>query len=107
VPVEAAGECAPLQRRFMDQSPWRYGLIRPLVLFAEPPASPAAIRQRAQDTGTHPETVRTCTRRFAHQGMLGLVPQAVAVVPTAQAPSVPEAVVEALARRKTLSPGFQ
>jgi hypothetical protein len=107
VPVEAAGEFAQLQLHFMDQIQWRYELIRPLVLFEEPPTSPAAIRQRAQDTGTHPETVRKFTRRFEHQGMLGLVPQAVEVVPKVQALRVPEAVVEELARLKTLYPGFQ
>jgi transposase InsO family protein len=107
VPVEAAGEFAQLQLYFMDQIQWRYELIRPLVLFEEPPTSPAAIRQRAQDTGTHPETVRKFTRRFERQGMLGLVPEAVEVVPKAQAPRVPEAVVEELARLKTLYPGFQ
>ena len=105
--VEAAGEFAQLQLRFVDQVQWRYELIRPLVLFEAPPTSRAAILQRAQDTGTHPETVRKFTRRFEHQGMLGLVPEAVEVVPKAHAPRVPEAVVEELARLKTLYPGFQ
>jgi len=30
--------------------------------------------QRAQETGTHHDTVRTLHRRFRQQGMLGLLP---------------------------------
>ena len=37
--------------------------------------------QRAQDTHTHPETVRTFLRRFRQEGMLGLLPADIAVVP--------------------------
>ena len=36
--------------------PWRYALIRPLVLLAE--GTPT---QRAAETHTHPDTVRTFT----------------------------------------------
>ena len=56
--MEAASEFAQLQLRCMDQVQWRYELIRPLVLFEECPAPPEAIRQRADATGHHPETVR-------------------------------------------------
>ena len=35
--MAAARECAPWQRRFLDQVQWRYELIRPLVLFEECP----------------------------------------------------------------------
>ena len=78
--MEAASEFAQLQLRFMDQVPWRYELIRPLVLFEACPAPPEAIRQRADATGHHPETVRKFTRRFEQQGLLGLLP-APATVP--------------------------
>jgi transposase/transposase InsO family protein len=104
--VEAAREFAQLQLCFVDQVQWRYELIRPLVLFEEHPTRPA-ILQRAQDTGTHPETVRKFTRRFEQQGMLGLLPDAVEVVPKDKATRVPEAVVEELARLKALYTGFQ
>ena len=40
--------------QFVDQIQWRYELIRPLVLLAE--GTPT---QRAEETHTHPDTVRT------------------------------------------------
>ena len=57
--MEPMRDFAQLQLHFVDQIQWRYELIRPLVLFAEGTAT-----QRAQDTHTHPDTVRTFTRRF-------------------------------------------
>lgn len=54
---------------FSDPTQQRYELIRPLLLDPERTAV-----QRAQETGTHPETVGHLKRRFAQQGMLGLVP---------------------------------
>jgi transposase InsO family protein len=105
--VEAARELAQLQLRFVDQVQGRYELIRPLVLFEERPTPHPAITQRAQDTGTHPEPVRKFTRRFEQQGMPGLIPAAVKVVPPAKATRVPKAIVEELARLKTLYTGFQ
>ena len=63
--------------------------------------------QRAQATHTHPDTVRTFTRRFRQQGMLGLLPAAVAVGPRGSASRVPEAVRQELARLKALFPDFQ
>ena len=50
---------AQLQLHFVDQMQWRYELIRPLVLLAE--GTPT---RRAVETHTHPDTVRTFTRRF-------------------------------------------
>lgn len=105
--MEAAGEFAQLRLRFVDQVQWRYELIRPLVLFEAHPTPQAAIRQRAQDTATHPETVRKFTRRFEQQGLLGLVPDDMAVVPKDKATRVPEAVIEEIARLKALYDGFQ
>ena len=54
---------AQLELHFVDQMQWRYELIRPLVLLAE--GTPT---QRAVETHTHPDTVRTFTRRFRAQG---------------------------------------
>jgi hypothetical protein len=105
--VEVALDFTQLQLRFVDQIQWRYELIRPLVLFEDRPAPQPAIRQRAHETATHPETVRKLTRRFEQQGLLGLVPDDVEVVPKDTATRVPAAVVEELARLKALYTGFQ
>ena len=95
--MEPMRDFAQLQLHFVDQIQWRYELIRPLVLFAEGTAT-----QRAQDTHTHPDTVRTFTRRFHQQGMRGLLPGSIAVVPRGRAPHVPEGVRQELARLKGL-----
>jgi transposase len=79
----------------------RYELIRPLVLFAD-----RTPKQRAEETQTHVETVRDLTRRFQKQGILGLLPDDVILVPKGKATRVPPAVVEELARLKTFYPGF-
>ena len=57
--MDSTAEFAQLQWRFVDQTQWRYEVIRPLVLFADRTAA-----QRAQETATHPETVRTLHRRL-------------------------------------------
>jgi transposase InsO family protein len=95
-------EFAPLQLRFVDQIQWRYELIRPVMLFEDRTAT-----QRAQETGTHPDTVRKLTRRVRQQGMLGLLPDTVEVVRQRPGRKVPEAVIQELARLKALSTGFQ
>ena len=105
--MEAAREFAQLQLRFMDQVQWRYELLRPLVLFEECPAPPEAIRQRADATGRHPETVRKFTRRFEQQGLLGLLPEAVAIVPKSPSSRVPPEVLEEIGRLKALYEDFQ
>jgi hypothetical protein len=61
--VEPTAEFAQLQLGFVDQIQWRYEMIRPLVLFAD-----RTVQQRAQETQTHPDTVRTLQRRFQRQG---------------------------------------
>jgi hypothetical protein len=86
----------------VDQTPWRYEAIRPLVLFAD-----RTPRQRADEIDTHPATVRTLTRRFRQQGMVGLLPGDVEVSVRARAPRVPEAVREALDRLKAFYNGFR
>ena len=99
--MEPMQDFAQLQLRFVDQIQWRYELIRPLVLFAD--GTPT---QRAEATHTHPDTVRTFTRRFHQQGMLGLLPGSLEVVPRGRAPHVPEAVRQEIARLKGLYAGF-
>ena len=99
--MEAASDFAQLELRFVDQSQWRYELIRPLVLFENRPAT-----QRAHETHTHPETVRQFRRRFQQQGMLGLLLDDVEVVPKGPTPRVSVAVVEEIGRLKALYAGF-
>ena len=98
--VELTAEFAQLQRGFVDQTQWRYEVIRPLVLFADRTA-----QQRAQETHTHPDTVRTLRRRFRQQGMLGLLPANVEVAPRKRTSHVPEAVRSALYTSWGQSPG--
>jgi hypothetical protein len=93
---------AQLQLQLVDQTQWRYDVIRPMVLFAD-----RTPRQRADETNTHPATVRTLTRRFRQQGMLGLLPADVAVIVRARAPRGPETVREELDRLKALYDGFR
>jgi hypothetical protein len=76
-------------------------VIRPLVLGAE--ATPT---QRAQEPHTHPDTVRTFTRRFRQQGMLGLLPKNMEVITSQRARKVPEAIIQEIARLKPLYSGF-
>jgi hypothetical protein len=93
--VEPPCDCAQLQRRCVEQIQWRYELIRPLVLVEGGTATP-----RAQETHTHPQTVRKLTRHLAQQGLLGLLPNHLDVMPPRRVRQVPEAVVEEIARLK-------
>jgi len=79
----------------------RYELIRPLLLLQERTA-----HQRAQETDTHPETVGALKRRFEAQGMLGLLPETLQVLPVGRRRRVPDEVVEELQRLKGLYDGF-
>jgi transposase InsO family protein len=99
--VEPTAEFAQLQLGFVDQTQWRYEVIRPLVLFADRTA-----QQRAQETHTHPDTVRTLQRRFRRQGMRGLLPADVEVVPRRRASPIPETVRQEIDRLKALYDGF-
>jgi transposase InsO family protein len=99
--VDPTAAFAQLQLGFVDQTQWRYEVIRPLVLFADRTAA-----QRAQETDTHPDTVRTLRRRFRQQGMRGLLPADVEVVPRKRASPIPEAVRQEIDRLKTLYDGF-
>ena len=99
--MEPTAEFAQLQLGFVDPIRWRYEVIRPLVLFADRTA-----QQRAQETDTHPDTVRTLQRRFHQQGMLGLVPGSLEVTPRGRATRVPDAVRQEIDRLKALYAGF-
>jgi transposase InsO family protein len=99
--VEPTAAFTQLQVGFVDQIQWRYEVIRPLVLFADRTAP-----QRAQETGTHPETVRQLRRRFRQQGMLGLLPADVEVVHRARTSPIPAAVQQEIDRLKALYPDF-
>ena len=87
----------PSQLSLLDPTQQRYELIRPLLL---DPARTATAR--AQETGTHAETVGRLKRRFAQQGMLGLVPESLEVHPAQRQLRVPESVVHELQRLKGL-----
>jgi transposase InsO family protein len=89
------------QLPFLDPTQYRYELIRPLLLCPERTAT-----QRAQETGTHPETVGRLKRRFAQQGMLGLVPETLDVHSAHRHLRVPDPVVSELQRLKGLYGGF-
>jgi hypothetical protein len=99
--VEAQEECAPLQRRFVEQMPWRYELMRPLVLL---PTGTAP--QRAQETGTPPDTIRTCKRRFQRPGRPGRLPGLSPEGRKRPGRHVPPAVGQELARLKALDSGL-
>jgi hypothetical protein len=101
VTVQPTAEFAQLQLGFVDQTQWRYEVIRPLVLFADRTA-----QQRAQETNTHPDTVRALHRRFRQQGMAGLLPADVEVVPRRRASPVPDAVRQEIERPKALYDAF-
>ena len=90
-----------LQLRFRDPIQRRYEIIRPLVLFQDRTAT-----QRAKETQSHPETVGTLKRRFEQQGILGLLPDHVHIVPSGRQGRVPDAVVQELERLKSLYDGF-
>ena len=80
---------------------WRYEVIRPLVLFGDRTAT-----QRAQETQTHPDTVRALTRRFRQQGMDGLLPPGRRKGPQQRELRIREAVRQEVDRLKALYPGF-
>jgi hypothetical protein len=100
--MEPLADFAQLHLHCVDHVPWRYEVIRPFVLFEERTAA-----QRAAETHTPPETVRKLTRRFRHQGTLGLFPDQTEIVTPNRGQQVPEEVVAALARLKALYEGFQ
>jgi hypothetical protein len=99
--VDPTAAFTQLRRHVVDHTQWRYEVIRPLVLLADRTAA-----QRAQETHTHPDTVRALTRRFRQQGMVGLLPAHVKGIPPDRAPRVPTAVRQELHRLKALYAGL-
>jgi hypothetical protein len=99
--VRSHPDADTLQLPFTDPAQYRYELIRPLLLVPECTAT-----QRAQETGTHPETVGRLKRRFDQQGMLGLLPDTLDVIPASRRLRVPDTVVHELQRLKGLYAGF-
>ena len=100
-PVRLLPDENELQLSFNDPTQQRYEIIRPLVLFHDRTA-----KQRAQETDTHPDTVGTLKRRFEAQGMLGLLPATLEVIPAGRRRRVPVEVVHELQRLKGLYEGF-
>jgi hypothetical protein len=92
---------AQLQWRFVDQTQRRYEVIRPLGLFAD-----RSTTQRAQETGTPPDTVRTRHRRCRQQGMRGLLPGDIDVTRRTRPGTIPDDVRQEIERLKALSSGF-
>jgi hypothetical protein len=90
-----------LELHFVDQVQGRYEVLRPLVLFDDRTAA-----QRVVETHTHPDPVRTLTRRFRQQGIRGLLPEHTASISPRRGQPGPDAVIEELARRKALYEGF-
>jgi hypothetical protein len=101
VTVEPTAGFAQLQLGFTDPTQRRYEVIRPLLLFEDRTAT-----QRARETDTHPDTVRTLHRRFRQRGMLGLFPGNVEVVVLPRTTRIPDAVRQELDRLKALYDGF-
>ena len=99
--MDPAEEFGQLRLGFVDPVQWRYEVIRPLVLFGDRSAT-----QRAHETHTHPDTVRTLRRRFRQQGMRGLLPSGGRTGRQPRALRVPEAVRQEVDRLKALYPGF-
>jgi len=99
--MDSMPDFAQLQLHFVDHVQWRYEVVRPIVLVGN-----RTVAQRAEETHTHPETIRKLLRRFRQQGILGLFPDQTAIVTPSRGRHVPEAVVEELARLKALYDGF-
>src|SRR5438132_12550153 len=59
-----------------------------------------------RSSDTHPDTVGRLKRRFDAQGMLGLLPDTLQVIPVGRRRRVPDEVVEELQRLKGLYDGF-
>jgi transposase len=89
------------QLPFNDPIQHRYELIRPVVVFGD-----RSVAQRARETDTHPETVGRLKRRFEQQGMLGLFPETLEVIPARRRRRVSDDVVQELQRLKGLYAGF-
>jgi transposase len=86
---------------FDDPTQQRYEVIRPVVVTGN-----RTVSERAQATGMHPDMVSRLKRRFEQQGMLGLIPDTVEVVPARRRRRVSDEMVEELRRLKGLYDSF-
>ena len=94
--MSAAEDFAQYKLHFVDDIQHDYEVIRPIVLFAE------TIAERSRQTGIERPVVGTKARRFAMEGMLGLVDQRL-VNPGGKGHVYPEAVA-ALQKSLSLKP---
>jgi len=99
--VQPAPDADDPQLPFLDPTHYRYELLRPFLLGSEQTAT-----QRAQETGTHPETLGRLKRRFVQPGMLGLVPGPLDIRLAQRQLRVSDTVVHELQRLKGLYTGF-
>ena len=83
--MSAAEDFAQYKLHFVDDIQHDYEVIRPIVLFAE------TIAERSRQTGIERTVVGAKARRFAMEGMLGLVAQRL-VNPGGKGHVYPEAV---------------
>jgi transposase len=95
------GDFAQLKLTFVDHIQWRYEVIRPVVLLQD-----TTPQQRAEETQTHPFTVRRLVRQFRKRGMIGLLPGPGEVVGKRGISRVPEAIRQEIYRLKALYDGF-
>jgi hypothetical protein len=98
--VEPTAAVAQRQLGFMDQTPWREEVIRPLGRCADRTA-----QQRAQETAPPPDPVRPLPRRCRQRGRLGLLPAGVEVVPRRRASPIPDAIRQEIDRLNALDAG--
>jgi hypothetical protein len=92
---------AQLALGFVDPIQWRYEVIRPVVLLRD-----TTPQQRANETHTHPYTVRRLVRQFQARGMRGLLPRGAEGEGTRGTPRVSDAIRQAIHRLKALYDGF-
>ena len=95
--MSAMEDFAQYQLRFVDDIQHDYEVIRPIVLFAE------TIAERSRQTGIEPTVVGAKARRFAMEGMLGLVDQRL-VNPGRKGHIYPDAVAAHILYLKQLYP---
>jgi transposase len=92
---------AQLTLSCVDPIQWRYEVIRPIVLLRD-----TTPQQRADETHTHPYTVRRLVRQFQARGMLGLLPHRAEGGGPRGTPRVADAMRQEIHRLKALYEGF-
>lgn len=92
---------AQLMLGFVDPIQWRYEVIRPIVLLRD-----TTPQQRADETHTHPYTVRRLVRQFQARGMRGLLPHGAAGEGLRGTPRISDAMRQEIHRLKALYEGF-